>query len=110
MTPGGFTDQPELDDLAPRARPIAFLALVLLALFVLPALVGCQSYPVAEEALRTGISANVGHAKDDALPAEARAVAEDNGDVMWKVLFAIGGCEEADIPAEVRARQAERDR
>lgn len=85
--------------------PRLFYAVAVLVLLVLP---GCRTYPVAEDTLSTGIAVNAGHAKDDKLPAEARAIAQDNGDLMWKVLFNIGGCEEKDIPADVKARQAAR--
>jgi len=99
--PNGFTDQP------PFPRCSGLLAtFVLLALVVFP---GCRSYPVAEEAIKVGISVNAGHVKDAALPVEATTIAEKNGDLLWKVLFNIGGCEEADIPAEVVARQKARE-
>ena len=69
---------------------------------------GCASYPQAESTLMTGISANKGHAADEGLPSQARTIAEKNHDLMWKVLFNIGGCEEGDIPGDVIARQAAR--
>jgi hypothetical protein len=100
--PNGFTDQPPF----PKCSGFVALALLVLVL-VLPA-VGCRSYPVAEESIKTGISVNAGHVKDESLPAEAVTIAEKNGDLLWKVLFSIGGCEEKDIPAEVVARQKAR--
>ena len=102
MCSPGFADHPRFG-----APPRALARLLLLGV-VLLFVAGCRTYPVAEDALRTGIAVNAGHAKDPKLAAEARAIAQDNEDLMWKVLFAIGGCEEKDIPAEVRARQAAR--
>ena len=118
----GFSDQPPLmtrwhhDDLVGRLLKqhkfvrmswrLVFVAVLLGVLLV--GLTGCQSFPQAEASLRVGISANAGHAKDERLPAEARTIAEKNSDLMWKVLFNIGGCEETDIPADVLERQAAR--
>ena len=103
----GFSDRPKLrGELAISWRLV--MAVVILA--VLVALTGCQTFPQAEASLRTGISANAGHAGDENLPAEAHTIAEKNHDLMWKVLFNIGGCEEADIPEAVRERQRARER
>jgi len=103
----GFTDQPKLrSTVAPSWRLVLLLGVLALVLL----LTGCQTFPRAEATLKTGISANKGHAADETLPLEARTIAEKNGDLMWKVLFSIGGCDKKDIPADVLERQAERKR
>ncbi len=101
----GFSDSPIRGKLRMPWR----LLLGVVALGVLLALTGCRTFPQAEATLRTAISANKGHAADENLPPEARTIAEKNMDLDWKVLFNIGGCEEKDIPADVRARQKARE-
>jgi len=88
----GFTDQP----------PMRCGILTAFALAAVVLLGGCCSHPVAEATLRDGIAVNAGHAKDEALPAEARAVAQDNGDLLWQVLFNLDT--DVELPAEVKAR------
>lgn len=99
-----FSEYPKVKESTSCGGILATLALVLL----LVALPGCCSYPEAESALETGIEMNTLHAADENLTAETHTVAEKNGDLMWKALYNIGGCEEKDIPEAVLARQAQR--
>lgn len=108
MTTTGFSDFPIARRGAEFRIPWRTLFLGVVVLAVILALTGCQTFPQAEATLRTAISANKGHAADDRLPPEARTIAEKNMDLDWKVLFNIGGCEEDEIPAAVRERQAAR--
>lgn len=102
----GFSTRPRIcGRLETTWRLVALLALAVLVF----GLTGCQTFPQAEATLRTAISANKGHAADENLPDEARTIAEKNMDLAWKVLFNIGGCEEKDIPADVRGRQTARE-
>ncbi len=105
MTPTGFSDYPICGGELVLSWRLLLAVVVVAALL---AMTGCQAFPQAEASLRTAISANRGHAANENLPAEARTIAEKNGDLMWKVLFNIGGCEENDVPADVLARQAAR--
>jgi hypothetical protein len=80
-----------------RGRGVAVLVVALLLL----AAGCCTGHPVAEKALKDGISANVGHMADGNLPDEARAIARVNHDFLWQVLYGITGEE---LPVAVRAR------
>lgn len=62
---------------------------------------GCCSHPTEEKALLDAIAVNKGHMADEALPSEARAVAQDNYDFDWQVLYSLTGKE---MPADVKAR------
>ena len=77
--------------------------------FALLALPGCCSCKEAESAVRDAISINKGHMGDTKLPAEAHAIAQDNYDLDWKILFGIGAIKEGEIPEDVRKRQADRE-
>jgi len=84
-----------------------FASVVLLVLSL--SLGGCCSCKEAESAVRDAISVNKGHMEDKDLPAEAHAVAQDNYDLDWKILFGIGAIKETEIPKDVRDRQAARE-
>jgi hypothetical protein len=74
-----------------------------LSLTIVLTLAGCYGLPPAtESAVKDAIAANTGHMNDQGLPAQARAVAQDNHDVLWQVLFGAGNVDE--LPAEVRER------
>lgn len=76
------------------------------ALTALFLLAGCCS-PSITKTLDRAIAANLGHMADEDLPEEARAIAEDNYDVHWKVKAAIDS--DVVLPADVAARQAARE-
>ncbi|KKM19883.1 hypothetical protein LCGC14_1651110 [marine sediment metagenome] len=89
---------------------LSHVAACMIAAVLVLFLTSCQSFPQAEASLEVTISANKGHMADERLPGEARTIALKNHDAMWKILFNIGGCEEDEIPADVRERQAARER
>jgi len=103
-----YSGEFERDRMRTKMRGWGWRLVVTMALMLVVGLGGCQTFPQAEKALRIGISANKGHAADKQLPLEARAVAVDNHDLLWHVLFNIGGCEEKDIPPDVRKRMEAR--
>ena len=84
---------------------LTYVVVLLLALLVMP---GCCSCSEAESATRDAISVNKGHMADTKLPPEAHAIAQDNYDLDWKILFGMGVIEEGEIPSDVRERQAAR--
>jgi hypothetical protein len=67
---------------------------------------GCCS-PSITKTLDRAIASNLGHMADEDLPEEARAIAEDNYDVHWKVKAALDS--DVVLPADVAARQAARE-
>jgi len=74
--------------------------LVLSLLLVL--MVGCCS-PDAASALKDAIAINKGHMVDESLPEEARAIAQDNYDFDYDVLYRLGAIEK--LPDDVRKRK-----
>ena len=93
----GFVDRPPI-----RCGFRGLIAGVLVAIFAATA-AGCCSFPVAEETIKDAISVNAGHANSASLSPDARAVAQDNGDLLWQVLFNIGGVDE--VPDDVQDRR-----
>ena len=77
-----------------------------LILLVFVFLAGCCSgHPVVEEAMKDAISVNKGHMADKSLPPEAALVAQDNYDLIWKLLYGLCG---TPLPADVAKRMEER--
>ena len=77
-----------------------FCVLALLAVFMAIPL-GCCSNAAAVKALKDGQAVNKGHMNDEALPKQARLIAQDNYDLMSKVLFNLDG---TPLPEEVKGR------
>ena len=73
------------------------------------ALAGCCLSPHTDQvmAIDRAIAANTGHMADEALPKEAREVAQDNHDVFWQVR--IGLADDKELPADVQARKEARE-
>jgi len=79
-----------------------------LALVMVLVLGGCYGLPpTTEAAVRDSIAANEGHMADESLPQSTHEVAQDNNDILWKVLYGAG--HEDELPADVRERMDARE-